>query len=80
MDTNLVISIPGLAVIVSSITAAFSAFSIIKQIEYDKKQQEYNENTVKPICSVYLTNCANFISVRIENNGLGPAIIKNGGA
>jgi len=44
---------------------------------FSKRQIEHNKNSVLPICSIYHTNYANFISVRIENNGTGPLIIKN---
>jgi len=59
-----------LAVIVSSISTIIAAISV-------KKQTKYNKDNVIPICSIYLTNYCNLISVRIENDGLGPAEIKN---
>ena len=59
-----------IAVFISSISVFISAKSI-------KKQEKHNINSVRPICSVYQTNYENFISVRIENDGLGSLIIKN---
>jgi hemin uptake protein HemP len=38
---------------------------------------KHNKNSVKSICSIYETNYENFISVRIENDGTGPLIIKS---
>ena len=38
---------------------------------------KHNSNSLKPRCSILVTNYENFISVSIENNGTGPVIIKN---
>jgi len=70
MDVDTVIAIASvLAVFVSSISVVITVISI-------KKQVEFNKDSVKPICSIYLSDYNNFISVRIENDGLGPAKIK----
>ena len=71
MNTNMIIAIATvLAVIVSSISTIIAAISV-------KKHTKYNKDNVRPICSIYLTNYNNLISVRIENDGIGPAIINN---
>jgi hypothetical protein len=35
-------------------------------------QYRHNRKSVEPICSIRATNYTNFISIRIENNGIGP--------
>jgi hypothetical protein len=63
---------------ITAVSAVFvSSISVIIAVKKKKKQVEYNKKSIKPICSIYLTDNDNFISVNIENNGLGPAKIKD---
>ena len=71
MDTNFVIAIMATGAMI------ISTLSFIITMKFNKRQIEHNRNCLKPICSIGLTNYENFISVRIENNGMGPLIIKS---
>jgi hypothetical protein len=71
MDTNLVLATMAIGAMI------ISTLSFIVTMKFNKRQVEHNRNSLKPICSIALTNYDNFISVRIENNGMGPLIIKS---
>lgn len=71
MDTNLVLAIMATGALI------ISTLSFIVTMKFNKWQIEHNRNCLRPICSIYLSTYENFISVRIENNGTGPLILKN---
>ena len=54
-----------------------SCISLVAATIFGYFQVRHNKNSVRPVCSIYLTNYANFLSARIENNGTGPLLIKD---
>jgi len=71
MSADMILAIAAIIAVILSIVSIFITTISIR------KQEEYNRNSVRPICSIYLTNYDNLISVRIENDGTGPLIIKS---
>ena len=75
--TDIVLAITAITAIGISIVSMRSSKKFSeRQIEFSKRQLEHNKDSVRPICSIYQTNYSNLMSVRIENNGTGPLIIK----
>ena len=61
-----------------SVTAiSISILSLIGTMIFYFLQTKHNKKSVKPICAIFTTHYVNFISVRIENCGVGPLLIKN---
>lgn len=58
------------AVIISIISMVFTVIFSVLQIKH-------NKNSVRPISAIKVTDYENKISVRIDNVGTGPLIIKN---
>ncbi|MCL2243660.1 MAG: hypothetical protein FWC03_04240 [Treponema sp.] len=47
--------------------------SVVTFIKHDK----HSKNKLKPICTIHQSLYDNLISIRIENNGIGPIILKS---
>jgi hypothetical protein len=58
------------------IVALFLSFlSIAFAVIFSILQQQYNKKSVIPICSIIFNDYENLISIRLDNNGVGPLII-----
>lgn len=62
---------------ISTSSILTSIIAIIISITTYKSQVRHNRNSVKPILDIVLGDYENDLYVRIDNNGVGPAIIKN---
>lgn len=64
-------------IIISVSSILTSIIAIIISITTYRSQVQHNKNSVKPILNIILGDYENDLYVRIDNNGVGPAIIKN---
>ena len=58
-------------------TIVLSVVAIIISIITFRSQKKHNKNSVRPILNIIFGDYENNIYVRVDNNGVGPAIIKN---
>ncbi|QNU66015.1 hypothetical protein EHE19_014140 [Ruminiclostridium herbifermentans] len=59
------------------LAAITSIFAIVVSIITYESQRRFNVNSVKPILNIVFGDYETHIFIRVHNNGLGPAIIKN---
>lgn len=64
-------------IIMSCSSILISLIAIIISINTYKSQVRHNKNSVKPILNIVCGDYENNIYVRIDNNGVGPALIKS---
>lgn len=57
-------------------TIVLSVVAIVISIITFRSQKEHNKNSVRPILNIVFGDYEDDIYVRIDNNGVGPAIIK----
>lgn len=59
------------------LAAITSIFAIVISIITYVSQRKFNINSVKPILNIVLGDYENYIYIKVQNNGMGPAKIKN---
>ena len=62
-------------VIISACTLFISVVAVIISINTYRSQKEHNKNSVRPILNIVLGDYEDDLYVRIDNNGVGPAIV-----
>lgn len=61
----------------SIFSLVLSVVAIIISINTYRSQKEHNKNSVRPILNIVLGDYEDDLYVRVENNGVGPAIVSS---
>ena len=61
----------------SIFSLAISVVAIIISINTYRSQKEHNKNSVRPILNILLGDYEDVLYVRVDNNGVGPAIVSS---